>query len=129
MKNRFLQLSNTVRRLKFLVDVGVSKKVEKWLIENGYDAKAVRDMNPKAKDSEILQLAVVENRMVITMDKDFGELVYNSGMKHSGVLILRLEDANGAQKVEIIKKILSEYTGKIQNKFCVFQDGRLRIKN
>jgi len=124
-----LQLSNTGNRLKFLVDVGVSKKVEKWLAENGYDVKAVRDLNPKAKDSEILHLAVAESRMVITMDKDFGELVYNSGMKHSGVLILRLEDANGAQKIEIVKKILSEYAGKIPNKFCVFQNERLRIKN
>lgn len=115
--------------MKFLVDVGVSQKVEKWLAENGYDTKAVRDLNPKAKDSEILHLAVAESRMVITMDKDFGELVYNSGMKHSGVLILRLEDAKGDQKVEIVKKILSDYINKIQNKFCVFQDGRLRIKN
>lgn len=115
--------------MKFLVDVGVSKKVEKWLKEKGYDVKAVRDINPKAKDSEILHIAVREGRIVITMDKDFGELVYNSGEKHSGVLLLRLEDANGEQKVEIIKKILREYADKIETKFCVFQDGRLRIKN
>jgi predicted nuclease of predicted toxin-antitoxin system len=115
--------------LKFLVDVGVSKKVEKWLKENGYDVKAVRDINPKTGDSEILHIAIAEGRMVITMDKDFGELVYNSGKKHSGVLLLRLEDANGAQKVEIVKKILREYADKIETKFCVFQDGRLRIKN
>ncbi|MBI5741860.1 MAG: DUF5615 family PIN-like protein [Nitrospirae bacterium] len=116
------------RRLKFLVDVGVSRKVEKWLAENGYDAKSVRDIDPKANDAEILHLAVNEGRMVITMDKDFGELVYNSGLKHSGVLILRLEDANGDRKLEVVKKILSDYTDKIQNRFCVFQDGRLRIK-
>jgi predicted nuclease of predicted toxin-antitoxin system len=114
--------------LKFLVDVGVGKKVEKWLEENGYDVKAVRDINPKAKDSEILTLAVAEGRMVITMDKDFGELVYNSGKLHAGVLILRLENANGDKKVEIVKKIMTDYTDKIKNKFCVFQDGRLRIK-
>jgi len=112
-----------------LVDVGVGKKVEKWLLENGYDVKSVRDINPKAKDSEILNLAVLESRMVITMDKDFGELVYNSGKLHSGVLILRLEDANGDQKVETVKRILSEYKDKIKNKFCVFQGGRLRIKS
>ena len=115
--------------MKFLVDVGVGKKVEKWLLENGYDVKSVRDINPKAKDSEILNLAVLESRMVITMDKEFGELVYNSGKLHSGVLILRLEDANGDQKVETVKRILSEYKDKIRNKFCVFQGGRLRIKS
>ena len=117
------------KTLKFLVDVGVSKNVERWLTENGYDARAVRDVNPKADDSEILHLAVKESRMVITMDKDFGELVFNSGKTHSGVLILRLEDATGEQKIGIVKKILLEYADKIENKFCVFQDGRLRIKS
>lgn len=115
--------------MKFLVDVGVGKKVERWLKENGYDVKSARDINPKAKDSEILKFAVNEDRMVITMDKDFGELVYNSGKLHSGVMILRLEDANGDQKVKIVKKILTEYSDKIKNKFCVFQDERLRIKS
>ncbi|MDP2681528.1 MAG: DUF5615 family PIN-like protein [Deltaproteobacteria bacterium] len=116
-------------KLKFLVDVGVGKKVEKYLAETGYDVKCVRNINPRAGDSDILHLAVKENRMVITMDKDFGELVYNSGKLHSGVLILRLEDANGDKKVETVKKILSEYSDKLYGKFCVFQGERLRIKN
>jgi len=60
-------------KLKFLVDAGVGKKVEAWLAQNGYDVKCVRDINPTADDSDILHLAVKENRMVITMDKDFGE--------------------------------------------------------
>jgi predicted nuclease of predicted toxin-antitoxin system len=114
--------------LKFLIDVGVGRKVEHWLIENGYDAKFVRDINPKAKDSEILSIAVIESRMVITMDKDFGELVYNSGKSHSGVLILRLDDANGNRKAEIMDNILREYTEEIRDKFCVFQNGKLRIR-
>ena len=115
-------------KLKFLVDVGVGKKVEQWLRDNGYDVKTVRDVNPKAKDSEILSLAVSDARMVITMDKDFGELVYNSGKSHSGVIILRLEDADGDKKAKVIKKILYEHSDKIQNRFCVFQEGKLRIK-
>ncbi len=115
--------------LKFLIDVGVGKKVENWLAENGYDIKCMRDINPKAHDSEILHLAVTEDRMVITMDKDFGELVYNSGKLHSGVLILRLEDADGNQKVKVMKKILSEHSERLRGKFCVFQGGRLRIKS
>ncbi|MDI6744714.1 MAG: DUF5615 family PIN-like protein [Thermodesulfovibrionales bacterium] len=116
-------------KLKFLVDVGVGKKVEKWLADNDHDVKCIRDINPKADDSEILHLAVTEGRMVITMDKDFGELVYNSGKLHSGVLILRLEDADGNQKVKVMKKILTEYSDKLYGKFCVFQGERLRIKS
>lgn len=113
--------------LRFIVDVGVGKKVEEWLRANGYDVKAARDIYPRAKDSTILQVAASESRMVITMDKDFGELVFKSRKTHAGVLILRLEDATGTEKVEIIKKILHEYEDRIKNKFCVFQDKKLRI--
>jgi predicted nuclease of predicted toxin-antitoxin system len=89
--------------VKFLVDVGVGKVVEMWLRSNGYDVLCVREVNSRAKDTEILRLAVEEHRMIITMDKDFGELVHNSGMNHAGVLILRLADATGERKAEVVK--------------------------
>ncbi len=111
----------------FLVDIGVSKKVEEWLVMNGYDMKAIRNINPRMHDDDILKIAVSENRMVITMDKDFGELVYNSGLAHSGVLLLRLEGARSDEKVKTIKKILTEYPDRLLNNFCVFQNGKLRI--
>jgi predicted nuclease of predicted toxin-antitoxin system len=78
------------KRLKLLFDVGVSRKAEVWLKENGYDIKAIRDINSCLSDKEILEIAVNEDRMIVTMDKDFGELIYKSGLIHSGVLLLRL---------------------------------------
>jgi len=115
--------------LKFLVDVGVGRKVENWLIENGYDVKSILDINPRMSDKNILEIANSELRMVLTMDKDFGELVFKNRQSHFGVLILRLEDANGEQKKVIIKEILTRYANDIIHKFCVFQDGALRIRN
>ena len=73
-------------------------------------------------------MAALEKRIIITMDKDFGELVYNSGMDHAGVLLLRLEDADAEKKVRIIEKILAEFQNKLLNNFCVFQHERLRVR-
>jgi len=114
--------------LKFLVDVGVGKKTEKWFQEHGYDTKNVRDINPRMPDKEILRIAASEGRIVATMDKDFGELVYNSGLPHGGVLLLRLEDASSDKKMKIVEKILAQYSDKILNRFSVFKDGKLRIR-
>ena len=114
--------------MKFLVDVGVGRHVEEWLEKNGHDTKPVRAFNPAASDDEILLMAATESRMVITMDKDFGELIYNSGKTHAGVLILRLEDAKGKAKAEIVETILRRYEDKILNRFCVYQDGKLRVR-
>jgi len=114
--------------LRFLIDVGVGKGIERYLQGEGYDTKAVRDIDPRMEDEEIIRTAVSENRMVITMDKDFGVLVYHSSMEHSGVLLLRLEDATGTEKLQIVKHIMQNYSDRIKNCFCVFQDDKLRIK-
>jgi predicted nuclease of predicted toxin-antitoxin system len=114
--------------VKFLTDVGVGKKVETWLIENGYDVKAVRDLDPRMADQKILAIAAQEQRMVITMDKDFGEMVYQAGQLHTGVLLLRLEQATGAEKCRVVADIVTNHADKIVGKFCVYQRGQLRIR-
>lgn len=114
--------------LRFIVDVGVGKGIEKYLTEEGYDTKAVRDIDPRIEDEEIIRTAVSENRIVITMDKDFGELVYHSSMKHSGVLLLRLEDAVGSEKLQVVKHIMKNYSDRIKSCFCVFQNDKFRIR-
>ena len=114
--------------LRFLIDVSVGTGVEEYLREEGYDTKAVRDIDSRMEDEEIVRIAVSEERMIITMDKDFGELVYHFSMRHCGVLLLRLEDAMGTEKVQVVRQIIEEYPSQIRHKFCVFQNGRLRIR-
>lgn len=113
---------------KFLIDIGVGKIVEDWLQSEGFCIISVRSLNPAMKDSEILKLAADNACMIITMDKDFGELVYHSAKKHSGILILRLESATGKEKLDVMKEIFTNYIDKIYNHFCVYQKGKLRIR-
>ena len=114
--------------MKILVEVGVGKAVEEWLRDHGYDMLAIRDIDPRMADDDILALAVGEQRLVITMDKDFGELVYHSGQPHAGVLLLRLEDASSTEKVRVVAEIFSNFGEQIEGHFSVYQAGRLRIR-
>ena len=114
--------------LKFLVDVGVGKKVEEYLLEKRYDTKAVRSLDHRMPDQEIIRLAALEKRIVITMDKDFGELVYHSRMDHCGILLLRVEDATGSEKQQVIAKILAKYANNMKNNFCVYQNQKFRFR-
>lgn len=79
-------------------------------------------------DIDILKIAASEERMIITMDKDFGELVYHSSMDHKGIILLRLEDATGSEKLEVMKMIISKYRDKIKNHFCVYQKDKFRVR-
>jgi len=117
------------KKLKLLVDVGVGYRAETWLKGTDYDVKTIRDINPRLDDSEILRLAVSEKRLIITMDKDFGELVYKSKLPHTGVLLLRLEDERSQIKIEVLEMILTNFSTKILNKFSVFNGNKLRIRD
>ncbi|HFE66230.1 MAG TPA: hypothetical protein ENJ93_03120 [Chloroflexi bacterium] len=114
--------------LKFLVDVGVGKKVETWLTAIGYDVLSVRDIDPRLLDQTILQIAVSENRIVVTMDKDFGEMVYRAKQPHTGVLLLRLADAPSHEKVRVVANIINNHADKLEGKYSVYKSGKLRIR-
>ena len=117
-----------MKKIKFLIDVGVGSKVEKFLQKKGYDVLRVRDIDPRSKDDEILKIAAKDHRMVITMDKDFGELVYHSGLPHAGVFLLRLEDATGSEKASVIADILDRHEKEMDGRFCVYRKGIIRIR-
>ena len=118
----------SLKGIKFLIDVGVGKRIEEFLATKGFDIIAVRDINPSMSDREVLKLAVAEKRMIITMDKDFGELVYKSNLNHNGILVLRIEDANIADKIKILSDIITNYIDEINNSFCIYYRGKLRIR-
>ena len=115
-------------KLKFVIDVGVGKSVEDFLVERGYKVTIIRSINPSLEDEKILNLAVKQGAIVVTMDKDFGELVYKSNKPHKGVLLLRLEDESSAETVRVVRHILESFSDKIAGKFCVYQQGRFRIR-
>jgi len=119
----------TEKKLKLLFDVGVSKKAEIYFRESGFDVLAIRDLNPSMLDNDILNLAINENRLVITMDKDFGELVFNHKNVHSGVLLLRMEDAGWKQKIDVHSDIFQKHSDELTGSFSVYQEKKLRIRN
>lgn len=114
--------------LRFVLDVGVGRTVESYLKEAGYVIFSILDEDPTMSDSDILDIAEREFAMVVTMDKDFGELVFRDKRRHNGILLLRLEDETSTGKLEAMRFIIEQHEKEIEGCFCVFQHGRLRIR-
>jgi len=68
-------------KMRFLVDVCAGKELADWLREQGHDVKEVWKRDPRMTDDKILNLAKAEGRVIVTVDKDFGELVVVQGEK------------------------------------------------
>ena len=91
----------SVFQLKFLVDESSGKKLFNHLVECSYDAKFVTEILPGANDEKVLELAEKENRILITNDKDFGELVFRLNRPSFGTILLRLNRQFGTRKGRI----------------------------
>ena len=113
----------------FIVDVGVGKSVEYWLSQQGYRVISIRSINAEMTDTQIITLAMSEAAIIITMDKDFGELVYKENKQHSGILLLRLEDAVAQEKLAVIQNLFPSQLAVIKNHFTVYQNGKLRVRS
>ena len=115
-------------RLKVIVDVGVGLAAERTLRKSGHDTLCVRDVDPRMPDTEILERAAAQGRLLITMDKALGDLAVRHGCAHAGVLLMRLEEATGDEKAQVVDQRLSEHGDRLAGRFAVFQSGRLRIR-
>ena len=113
--------------MRFVIDVGVGRSVEVQLAADGHAVLPVRDRDPHLPDQEILRWAVSEQAIVVTMDKDFGDLIWKERLPHAGVVLLRMEDATGPEKALAMHRIVQDFGAELPHHFTVFKNDRLRI--
>ncbi len=106
----------------------MGRVAERWLKQSDFDVRVVRDEDPNMLDYDILAWAVVEGRVIVTMDKDFGELVYRESLQHEGILLLRLRQETAQDKIKVLGEILMHFADELSGNFSVYQRGRLRIR-
>src|SRR4051794_16817663 len=98
------------------------------LREQGHDVLWIREEAPGSSDLDVLARALRENRLLITFDKDFGELVFRRGASAScGIVLFRISQASPAAVAENIARVLasrSDWTGA----FSVVEDFTIRMR-
>lgn len=79
--------------MNFVADAGISPRTVEFLREQGHDVVHIRDIGmQRAKDSEILELARSQDRIVLTFDLDFGDLLALGLSDKPSTIIFRLDD-------------------------------------
>ena len=94
----------------------------------GHDVLAVTEDMPQADDRAILARAVQQQRILVTNDKDFGELVFHSGQPHRGVLLLRPPDESPASRIALMQTVLSHWADQLLDHFVVATQAGVRIR-
>ena len=113
--------------MRFLADESCDFAIVRALRENGYDVLAVSEITPRANDSQVIKFAVRENRILLTEDKDFGQLVFAYRQKAMGVIFLRFPTLARGQITKDVVRLVKQQGEKLIGSFVVVQPGRIRI--
>jgi len=114
--------------MDFIVDECTGAAVVEHLRGAGHDVVVVAESMSQADDQTILDRAFDEKRILITNDKDFGELVFRQGFPHDGVLLLRLQNDSSANRVRVVKAVLAQYGHLLKTNFLVATETGIRIR-
>ena len=85
-------------------------------------------MEPGASDDIVLDRANEKNALLVTADKDFGELVFRQGLVNFGVVLLRLAGLSPEKKAGIVADVLRDREAELLQAFSVISPGMVRIR-
>ena len=112
--------------MKFLVDRCAGHRLAEWLRGQGHDVLESRERGADPGDDVILEWAVSESRILITMDKDFGGLVFEGQKPHSG--LVRLPDVPAERRIELMTTLLGEHATSLTSAAVItVRGGRVRV--
>ena len=114
--------------MNFLADESVDKPIVEALREKGYIVGYVVEMEPGISDDVVLHLANREKALLLTADKDFGELVFRLRRLSSGVVLIRLAGLSTTKKSDIVVSLITKHFEQLIGFFSVITPMGIRIR-
>ena len=115
--------------MKFLSDENIARSVIRDLRNAGFDVKDIKEEKLYGlSDRKIVDLALDEERIIITHDRNFGNLIYDDNIKHKGVLFIRYKNQKPANVSNFLLSVLeSEISKKFQGALVIISETQINI--
>lgn len=114
--------------MKFLADENVDRQIVDGLHREGYFVSYIADMEQGISDDAVLEMANKEGTLLLTADKDFGELIFRLHRLSAGVVLIRLAGLSPAKKTEIVVSIIKKHSKELIGSFAVVTPSGIRIR-
>jgi predicted nuclease of predicted toxin-antitoxin system len=114
--------------LKLLADECCDAGIVASLRKDGHDVSYVPEKRAGITDDEVLLEAYKEGRILLTEDKDFGELVYRLRRPCRGILLLRVGVEERHLKWARLNKLMEDYRDRLSGHFVVIDAKRFRFR-
>lgn len=115
--------------MKFLANENIPFSSITYLKSQGIDIKSIGVDNPSITDREVMEIAIKEDRIIITYDSDYGELIFKLGYSpEAGVIYIRPQPKSPLETAEIISKLISNENLSFGRSLTVVDSKNIRQK-
>jgi predicted nuclease of predicted toxin-antitoxin system len=115
--------------MRFLADECCDAALVEALRVDGHDVLYTTESLRGVTDEKLLARAFTERRILLTEDKDFGELVYRLGRQTHGIVLLRFDVAGRDLKIPRLRRLLRQEIERLPGAFVVLEADKVRIRS
>jgi len=112
----------------FIADEGIDKHLVDALRSSKFSVLYIAEEYPGIDDEQVLEISNQNKSLLLTADKDFGELVFRQKLIHHGVMLIRLFGIDSEGKASIVVKTIQKHLPDLEENFSVLTKDSLRIR-
>ena len=114
--------------MRFLADENVSRLVIRRLQASGFDVISIGEARSGTPDRVVLETANAEDCILITEDRDFGELVVRQRLGVRGIILLELDRLSNVAEAEAVVHVVNVHAESLLGHLVVIEPGRVRLR-
>lgn len=112
--------------MRWLIDECVDAALVARLRELGHDGVYMAEVAPRATDADVMSRAHREHRLLLTEDKDFGDLIFRQARPSAGIVLLRIGAPQRQQKEPRLIAAIERFGDALFGRYTVIEEGRFR---
>ena len=115
--------------MRWLADECIAAALVAWLRGAGHDVLYIAEAAAGTSDSEVIALAMAENRLLLTDDKDFGDLIFRGQNSVSGAVLMRIDPDKADFRKMRLAGAIERYGDELFGRYTVVEEGRFRSRH
>jgi predicted nuclease of predicted toxin-antitoxin system len=114
--------------VRLLVDECCDPRLVAGLRQASHDVRYVLETDPGASDEQVVALSIEQDRVLITEDKDFGEIAIRDGKRLPGIILIRIAPENRRRKPALVLALLTRHGDRLPGNYAVVDETSVRLR-
>ena len=114
--------------MNIVADESVDGQIVDRLRDDGHTVQYIAELNPGIDDETVIAKSREADAVLLTADKDFGELVFRQHLLHSGIVLIRAAGIEPEAKADLVSRAFTEHSRELYRAFAVLSGRALRVR-